>query len=141
MWSQRPSTCTPRPAPRSSRVTPREGSLILGASPSMQFTAFPKASLLDVAITPPHLPPPGALLTCRICFPLLRSSETRCRAGAPRGGADAAGSTWGLLRAGRWARHSAPPRHPPFRHVATCALRVPETPWGTNAASGIQEAL
>ena len=113
MWSQWPSTCTPRPAPRSSRVTPREGSLILGASPSMQFTAFPKASLLNVVITPPHLPPPGALLTCQIFRNTLRrrSTSRRSRCGREHLGT-AAGWTPGpaLIT-------PSPPSPPSRRHL------------------------
>lgn len=141
MWSQRPPTCTPLPAPGSSRVIPREGSLMLGASPSMQFTAFLKASLLDVEITPPHLPPPGALLTCWICFPLLSSSETRCRHGAPRGRANAAGSTWGPLRSGRQGPSLITPSPPSPLSRRHLRFACSQDCWETSAASGIQEAL
>lgn len=88
---------------------------------------------------PPHLPPPGALLTCWICFPLLSSSslalpprstsrKEQMRPGAPGdcGGLDAR------------ARHLSPRRHPPLCHVATCASRVPKIPRETSAASNVR---
>ena len=121
--AKEPSTCTPLSAPGSSQVMPKEGSLILGGILPPRSNLLPSWTLpssMDVAITPPHLPPPGASLTFRICFPLLRSSERRCRVGVPRGRAGVAGSTWGRLRSGRRARHWSPasPASPPSqRHL------------------------
>lgn len=99
--AKEPSTCTPLSAPGSSQAMPKEGSLIMGGILPPRSNLLPSWTLpssMDVAITPPHLPPPGASLTFRICFPLLRSSERCCRVGVPRGRAGVAGSTWGRLR-------------------------------------------
>lgn len=69
-----------------------------------------------------HLPP-GALLTCWICFPCLVHQKRAAATEHLAEGADAAGALWGLRRA--WTpgpvtiTPSATPS--PLCHVATCA--------------------
>lgn len=61
-----PSTCTPFSEPLSSQVRQ-----IPGAKPPALFDLFPswKTPSSDVAITPPHLPPPRSLLTFLLVSP------------------------------------------------------------------------
>lgn len=67
-----PSTCTPFSEAQSSQVRWSGVSLILLPNPRCNLFPSWKLPSSDVAITSPHLPPPRALLTLLICFPLLK---------------------------------------------------------------------
>lgn len=135
-----PPTCTPLPAPGSS-VIPREGSLMLGASPSMQFTAFLEASSSMWRSHPPHLPPPGSFVNLLICFPCL-VHQKRAAATEHLGRAEGGREHLGLRRSGRQGPSLITRRHPPSVTPPPVLRVVPKIPpRETSAASSIQEAL
>lgn len=70
------STCTSFSEPQSSQVIRRKGVSDTGCQPPWT-NLFPSWKLpsSDVAIAPPHLPPPRALLTFLICFPCLNNPK------------------------------------------------------------------
>lgn len=67
------------PSTKAARVIPREGSPGCWV-PAPRCNSLPSWKLLRCGDHTAHLPPPGALLTCWICF-LLSSSESAAATG------------------------------------------------------------